>query len=420
MKTWYSVQNLAADTAEVRIYDDIGGYGVSAKQFCADLNAIKAAKIDLRINSYGGEVFDAAAICTAIREHAAEVTAHVDGIAASAASVVACACDSVQIGKSAFLMIHNPISMAFGNAAEMRKTADTLDKLGDSIAGVYCDKTGKTADVVKKAMDDETWFDAQEAVEFGLADSVKQDDDDDDDDDENDDTPADRLIAGRIGDHAPFLLAQYRNMPDRLRRIVAAAIKGQAAPGRSALAKSENAMLNVISREGKHFVAIGDKEHEITLPTPAGNPTAKGEVDITAAVEAAKAEAIKSERAYRAMFNTAVASAGLTGDAAAKFETEFYGYDEKQIKFLAQHAIAARALAVGEGSGMTEEQLKALNQKDPAAAIVAEAGKRFDEEPSLRRAMGAFGADVESDLYKTKRASYVAAAKRNFLAASKK
>src|ERR1700722_3026713 len=121
---WYAIKMLAADTAEVCIYDEIGSYGVTAKQFCTDFNGIKAAKIDLRINSPGGEIFDCAAMCTAIQEHTAEVTAHVDGLAASCASVIACCCDSVKIGKSAFMMIHNPATVAWGNAADMRKQAD--------------------------------------------------------------------------------------------------------------------------------------------------------------------------------------------------------------------------------------------------------------------------------------------------------
>jgi len=410
MKTWYQITNLSSDAAEVKIYDDIGAYGVSAKQFCGEFNAIKAAKIDLRINSYGGEVFDAAAICTAIAEHPAEVTAHVDGIAASAASVVAAACDSCQIGKSAFLMIHNPQTVAFGNAGDMRKSADMLDKLTDSIARVYSDKTGKTLDECKKAMDEETWFDCFDAVKFGLADSVK----DDEDEDEEDESEATDRVGGRtIAFAAPLLIAKYRNVPQRLRQIAARA--------NTHSVKEEQHMPNqVIARDGKFIAVIDGKEVPVeltagVLPSNSAAPkTGKSDEE----VEVIAAKRVKDALQYESDFSTAMNAAGLTGDAAKNFRKTFHftengdkKWDIDAVKFCASQALAARATAVGEGSG--EPEKKQVSKDDEAIAKVeAEAGKRFDEEPSLRRTYGVTSKDTGSDQYKSGRGRYVAAARR--------
>jgi len=413
MKSWYQIkfktENLADDTAEVMIYDNIGSYGVTAAQFRTEFNGIKAAKIDLRINSYGGECFDAEAICCAIREHPAQVTAHVDGVAASAASVIACACDSVQIGKNAFMMIHNASSGAYGYASDLRQTADLLDKLSGAIAQIYVEKTGKNKEAVAKAMDDETWFDAAEAKEWGLADCIKNDD-------EGDGAEMAAQIAamnaGGGGESVPLLFTKFKNVPERVRRMVAQATHPKPAA-------QETSMLNVINRDGKQFVTIDGKEHEIA-PTNAPHVAKLGKSDeeVAAAAKAAVDAALKAEREYRAMFNTALSTAGLTGEAAQKFEADFYGKcDEKQIKFLVSSAVALRAGPVGEGSGMTEEQQKLEAQKkdNPAAAAEAAAGKRFDEESSLRRSYGVTTNDTASDQYKSMRGRHVAAARRRFL-----
>lgn len=405
MKSWFSIANLAADTAEVRIYDEIGAYGVSAKSFCADFNAIKAAKIDLRINSGGGDVFDAFAICTAIKEHPADVTAHVDGLAASAASVIAAACDSVEMGQSSFMMIHNPMSIAFGDAADMRKQADVLDKLADSIAGVYADKTGKPKEDVRKAMDAESWYDADEATEYGLADKIKEDDGDEDEEDEDDPTDA---LKRPFNSLSPLLLGKFKNVPQRI--LLAAARNQTSQPEPEA-----PSMLKIINRDGKHFVAVGGKEEEIELPpqmqiTNTTVKTGKSDDEVATLVNAAKAEAVKQERDYRAMFTTVIASANLAGDAAAKFEKEFYGRPESDLKFLASHAIGARAVAVGEGSGEPENQ-GTPDQKEiekQKTEIVAYCAGRFAKESSLRRTYKVNNANPESAEYKAGLARYIA------------
>lgn len=410
-KTWYSIKNVADDTAEVMMYGDIGAFGVSASKFRNDFNGIKAAKIDVRINSRGGEVADGVAIATAIREHSATVTTHVDGLAASIASLIACSGDKCVISKGGFMMVHNPSTFCFGNSIDLRKQADLLDKFGGSIADVYAEKTGKTKDEIKKWMDDETWFDSSEAVECGLADEVKDDDEDGDDDD--DDTE-DRAGIRAFSTKAPLLLAQFKNIPDRVRRLIA-----QAAPGSGPSGQRQQSMANkVIARDGKQFVVIGGVEHEIentaTVPAPVVN-TAGNDAAIKAAREEAAAQAVTQERAYRSMFSTVVASAGLTGEAAVKFEKDFYGRAETDLKFLASHAIGNRTQPIGEGSGEKAKEKKPGETDDKLAQAEADAGKRFDETASLRRTYGVTNSDSASDQWKSGRGRYVAAARKRYL-----
>ena len=165
------------DEATIYVYDAIGGWygGVDAQQFVKDLGSLKAKTIHLRINSPGGDVFDARAMVTAVREHSAKVVAHIDGVAASAASYLALAADEVRMSDGAFFMIHNAWGVSVGNKADMREMADLLDKVDASIVAEYQRKTGKTADEIAAWMDAETWFTAAEAKAAGFVDEVVSD-----------------------------------------------------------------------------------------------------------------------------------------------------------------------------------------------------------------------------------------------------
>ena len=179
--SWFKIQNKSADVAEVLIYDEIGGYGIGARQFVEALNAVTAKNIKLRINSPGGDAFDAFAMYSAITGHKATVNVQIDGLAASAASIVAMAGDTVCIAKNAFLMIHCAATLAFGTGEELQKQAAVLAKIDATIAQVYADKSGKSLDQIKAAMDAETWFTSSEAKSFGLVDSIGENDGDDED-----------------------------------------------------------------------------------------------------------------------------------------------------------------------------------------------------------------------------------------------
>ena len=169
MNSWYTIRARASG-AEVLIYDEIGAYGVSAKGFLAELGALPDdAPIDLRLNSPGGSVFDAVAIYNALIRHAGAVTVWIDGIAASAASYVAMAGDEIVMPENAFLMIHDPSGIVMGTAADMRDMAGALDKLAASMTRGYAAKAGKPEAEIAALMAAETWFDAKDALELGLA-----------------------------------------------------------------------------------------------------------------------------------------------------------------------------------------------------------------------------------------------------------
>ena len=174
---------LDADTsngvAELFLYDPIdswGGYwGVSAKEFAEALGALPedTAEIHLHINSPGGEIWDAMAIVNQLRRHPARVVAVVDGIAASAASVIAATADETVMGVGAQLMVHDAWGIAIGDEADMIAAGARLSKDSNALAQVYAQKAGGTVDEWRDLMRAETWFYGAEAVEAGLADRAE-------------------------------------------------------------------------------------------------------------------------------------------------------------------------------------------------------------------------------------------------------
>lgn len=163
----------AGDTTAVYLYDVIDSlWGVGAKDFIAALNAVKTKNVALHINSPGGDVFEARAMATAIRGFKGNVIAHIDGVAASAATYVALSAGSVQMADGALFMVHNAWTFAMGNAEDMLATAALLEKIDGTIAADYAKKTGKPMDEIKALMAAETWFTAQEAKDAGFVDGV--------------------------------------------------------------------------------------------------------------------------------------------------------------------------------------------------------------------------------------------------------
>lgn len=146
--------------------------GVSAQSLVPQIRAINGGTINLRINSPGGDVFAAQAICQAIRDTKAKVIAHIDGFAASAATVIATAADEIKISEGGMYMVHCGWTFAMGNAIEMRSTADLLDKVDSTICAQYSRKTGKSPEDVLAIMQAETWYTAQEAVDAKFIDSI--------------------------------------------------------------------------------------------------------------------------------------------------------------------------------------------------------------------------------------------------------
>jgi ATP-dependent Clp endopeptidase proteolytic subunit ClpP len=175
-RKWYDLKTDGGSTAEVWIYEQIGadfwGEGLTAKQFVEDIGALDVDHIALHINSPGGSVFDGQAIFNAIERHPASVTSYVDGLAASIASVVALAGDTVEMATNALFMVHDPYGVAMGTSSDMVQMAGVLDKVAATIVGIYAAKTGADPEQIAADMAAETWYTAAEALAAGYADRV--------------------------------------------------------------------------------------------------------------------------------------------------------------------------------------------------------------------------------------------------------
>lgn len=173
---WYALnttQERGKATAELLIYDVIGWWPNDADTLARTLKDLDADEIKVRINSPGGSVFDGFALYNALRSHSATVTTVVEGLAASAASIIALAGDRVVMRPASELMIHEAWTFADGSAADMRKVADMLDSINNTVAGIYASKAGTPDDMWREAMRVETWFTPGEALEAGLVDAVE-------------------------------------------------------------------------------------------------------------------------------------------------------------------------------------------------------------------------------------------------------
>ena len=173
MKTWYQIQAKAnkPKAADISIHDEIGLWGISASAFMRDLRGMgELDEIHLSLHSPGGDVLDGWAIYNALKGSKAKITARVEGLAASMASVILQAADVREVHENSYVMIHNPWGLAVGDAEEMRDTAALLDKLGNGLVNAYASRTGNDESEIREMMDAETWMDGKEAVERGFAD----------------------------------------------------------------------------------------------------------------------------------------------------------------------------------------------------------------------------------------------------------
>lgn len=161
----------------ITMFDVIGedywsGGGVTAKKVAAQLRAIGDRPVIVQINSPGGDMFEGIAIYNVLREHKQEITVQILGMAASAASIIAMAGDTIQIGAAGFLMIHNCWVLAIGNRHDMRETADWLEPFDAAMRDVYAARTGLEVAEVGRLMDAESWLSGSMAIEKGFADEL--------------------------------------------------------------------------------------------------------------------------------------------------------------------------------------------------------------------------------------------------------
>jgi len=176
-----------------------GTENVTPKGFMAELDQYKGKNINVWINSYGGDVYAASRIYTALKQHKGNVTVKVDGVAISAASVIAMAGDEILMSPTSILMIHNPWGNFQGEAEDLRHGADVLDEVKQTIINAYQLKTGKSRNKISQMMDEETWMSAKKAVSQGFADGMLYSQSKEDDDTETEENaPENSFMFSRI------------------------------------------------------------------------------------------------------------------------------------------------------------------------------------------------------------------------------
>lgn len=170
------IKAAASDDNSISVFDVIGqdywGEGVTAKRIAGALRAMNGADVTVNINSPGGDMFEGLAIYNLLREYEGRVTVKVLGIAASAASVIAMAGDDIQIGRGAFLMIHNCWVISMGNRHDFTSLAEYLEPFDNAMADIYAARSGMDESAIHKLMDAESYIGGSDAVEKGLADSL--------------------------------------------------------------------------------------------------------------------------------------------------------------------------------------------------------------------------------------------------------
>ncbi|WP_165821624.1 head maturation protease, ClpP-related [Thalassobacter stenotrophicus] len=294
MKSWYTIRARSSGT-EVLIYDEIGAYGVTAKGFLAELAGLPGeASIDLRLNSPGGSVFDAVAIYNALKRHTGDITVWIDGIAASAASYIAMAGDTIVMPENAFLMIHDPSGLVMGTAEDMRSTAEALDKVKGSLIQGYAAKSGKSDDEIALLMAAESWLDAKDALEFGFIDR----------------------IAKPVKLAASFDVARFRNAPPELVEVASE-------PDEPAAQEAQSEGVADANTEPNPESPAAEAPNQVASETPMDDPAT------------GRAEAIAHARAV-------IDLCRLAGQLqmAGRFLEEDVGLDEVRNRLLAAKAEA--------------------------------------------------------------------------------
>lgn len=205
-KFWEMKMSADGKTGDIFIYGEITQYAweeygeKSAKMFQQELEDLGVVDtINLYVNSPGGSVFEGVAIHNMLKRHSARVIAHVDALAASIASVIIMSANEIRMPSNSMLMIHNPWTWVSGNAADLRKAADDLDRIGESAIVSYLAKAGDklTEEKLREMLDAETWLMAEEAYQYGLCDVVEEE----------------NKMAASISED---LFAKYKNVPDTL------------------------------------------------------------------------------------------------------------------------------------------------------------------------------------------------------------
>ena len=292
MKFWEIKNEADNETAELLIYGQIANQSwrdsdVDAKQFADDLKECGGKDIMLRINSPGGDIFAAQAIYSMLKTYKGKVTAHIDGICASAATVVACGADTIEMPKNALYMIHNPMAVIVDNmdAEALTRMAETLQKMKATIVNVYTTKAGtkSSEEEISQLMDNETWMDAEDALNKGLIDKI------------DDYQVQTQMKAGLIVVNSVSMPVDEKEMP-KIKNIMAK--KGKEDMNDSELVSKIKAVLGMEPKENKEdakVVAERKRLEELdALKAENSSPYAAAAIDAFKTMPGITAEQVKA------------------------------------------------------------------------------------------------------------------------------
>lgn len=428
---WYTIRTRAAlalataavvagaaaapqSAAEIFIYGDIGESWwedtVSAAQFVKDIEALDVQAITVRINSYGGSVTDGIAIHNAIRRHPANVAVEIDGIAASIASLIAMAGDTVRIAENAQMMIHAPWGGIYGNAAQLREYADMLDSWSESMATSYARKSGMAASDVLALLTDgkDHWYTAAKAKELGLVDEILED------------IPAAASAMASL--HGPAFAAvatRYRTAPAALVQRIPAAAAAQpqepSMPQANPAADNQNpAALTPEARASIEASALArDAQRRTDLAAQFAKPISKGIKGAAELLAACQADSgCTLQAAGQKLLDLYAQDAGpIAGHVVVEHDET-----DKRVDAMARSIMARASIQGADGKRVvasTDNPFRGFKMLDLARASLAHAGVRTDGMDQMRIVGLAFtqsGSDfpilLENVMYKTLQAAY--------------
>ena len=234
MKQFWNFKAAAPKKAELYLYGEIGdasiwGDEVTPAAFQRDLAALgQIEQLDVFINSPGGSVFAGFTIYNILKRNEANITVHVDGIAASAASIVAMSGDRIIMPQNSTMMVHEAWGVGVGNKASLRELADMLDRVDGQLAGIYAARTGKDIDVISKWMQEEHWMSGDEALADGFCDEVEPN----------------KAIAACL---TPEFFAKYKHPPEALH-------PARAEPEQTPTAETGGILLPAVDDDTKPYI----------------------------------------------------------------------------------------------------------------------------------------------------------------------
>ena len=323
------------ENGELILFGTVGGDaffddGFEAREVVTALAKLKG-DITVRINSWGGVVSDGVAIHNALKNHKGKVTVQVDGIAASAASVIAMAGDEIIVPENSTLMVHNASSITIGTKADHFKQAEVLDKFDGQLAGIFAERTGLSKDGVSMLMNAETWMTGSEAVAKGFADSAPG----------SDKTPE---IDARV--------LMYANAPKHLKAIAKnqAGFTAHKSNGPVANNEKESEMTDETKAAAE---AVAKKEAEVKVKA-AAEDKAKAVAKATADAEQAAEVKVKADRERSTNITTVCNQSGAP-DKAADYINSGKSLEEISLELIAARAKADEANTITAHNQTREE-----------------------------------------------------------------